>query len=64
MKGMRSKRPTRAQKIIIKRWHLNPENWLVKKETPYEMTIVHKHTEAIRIIPEGNKGKKEFQEAI
>jgi hypothetical protein len=61
---MRSKRPTRAQKIIIKRWHLNPENWRVVKALPNELILEHKHTGTLKMVPEGNQGKQEEQEAI
>jgi hypothetical protein len=61
---MRSKRPTRAQKIIIKRWHLNPENWRVVNALPNELILEHKHTSTLKAIPEGSNGKQEELEAI
>ena len=36
------KRPTKRQKIYIKDKGLNPDNWLICKDTPEEMTIQHK----------------------
>lgn len=37
------KKPTRSQRIFIKSKRLNPENWMVVKDTPEEMVLVHKH---------------------
>lgn len=36
-------RPTKKQSIFIKENGLNPENWLVAKDTPTEMVLVHRH---------------------
>ena len=36
------KKPTVAQRILLKEWRLNWENWLVTKDTPDEMWIVHR----------------------
>lgn len=36
------KKPTVAQRKLISSWHLNWENWLVVKNTPEEMVIVHR----------------------
>ena len=49
----RGKKPTRRQKLLMEKWHLNPNNWWVISCTPEEMKIVHKHTAGVRIIPEG-----------
>ena len=45
------KKPTVAQKKIIAQWHLNPKDWLVSKNTIYEMVVVHRHTGAARKLP-------------
>ena len=37
------KKPTREQKMLMKQWRLNPENWLVERDTPEKMVIVHRH---------------------
>ena len=47
---MRGKNPTRKQKILIKSWHLNLENWLVCKDTPEEMVIKHRYSDECRTI--------------
>lgn len=44
------KKPTKAQKIILKEHHLNPDNWLIVKNTPTEMLVVHRYTNATRSI--------------
>ncbi|MNC79487.1 hypothetical protein D3C75_1319770 [compost metagenome] len=38
----KTKRPTRRQKTILKSLRLNPINWLVERDTPKEMIIVHR----------------------
>lgn len=44
------KRPTVAQKKEIKSMRLNPENWLVVKNTPRELVIVHRLSGKQRVI--------------
>lgn len=44
------KKPTKAQKIILKERHLNPDNWLIVKNTPEEMLVVHRYTSVTRSI--------------
>lgn len=45
-------RPTKKQSIFIKKYGLNPENWLVVKDTPDRMELVHRHSDKTkRIIP-------------
>lgn len=44
------KNPTVKQKKLMTAWHLNYENWLVVKDTPAEMVIVHRDTGALRTI--------------
>lgn len=44
------KRPTRKQKILIKQRGLNPENWLVMKNLPKEMHIVHRVTGKTKVL--------------
>lgn len=36
-------KPTRSQRLFLKSRRLNSENWLVVKDTPTEMVLVHKH---------------------
>lgn len=45
------KNPTREQKKLLKQWRLNVENWLVCKDTPEAMVIVHRFSGSSRTIP-------------
>lgn len=45
------KSPTKAQKILLRSYRLDPANWLVVKNTDKEMTITNRHTGTIRKIP-------------
>ncbi len=50
------KKPTRSQRIIIQSKRLDPANWLVVKDEPHQMTLVHRHFDnKTRIIPKGDK---------
>ena len=44
------KKPTVRQKKLMSEWHLNYENWLVVKDKPDEMIIVHRATGRTRTI--------------
>lgn len=44
------KRPTRRQKALIQAAGLNPDNWLVVKDTKPTMTIVHRVSDKTRVI--------------
>lgn len=45
------KSPTRAQKIMLRGYRLDPANWLVVKDTSTETVIQHRHTGTVRTIP-------------
>lgn len=48
------KRPTVAQKKLLTQQKLNPDIWLVCKDTPEAMELVHRHFKAItRTITKG-----------
>lgn len=48
------KNPTRSQKLLIKSKRLNPENWLVTKDMPDRLELVHRYSDkTTRIIPKG-----------
>lgn len=50
------RKPTVAQRKFIKSKGLVAENWLVVKDTPQEMHLVHKHSDTTtRIIYKGEK---------
>lgn len=40
--------PTRKQKILLTKLKLNIENWLVVKDMPDKLVIVHKHSNKTR----------------
>ena len=37
------KNPTREQRKFIQSKRLNPENWMIERDTPEKMVLVHKH---------------------
>ena len=41
---------TKKQKIFIKEKGLNPDNWLVCKNTSSELVLEHRHTGKYRVI--------------
>lgn len=48
------KRPTVAQRKLMQKWKLNSEDWLVVKDEPSKMTLVHRHFDKkTKIIPKG-----------
>ena len=48
------KKPTREQRKLLMKWKLNTEDWLVVKDEPSKMTLVHKHFDKVtKIIPKG-----------
>lgn len=52
------KNPTKAQKQFLREHRFNPDNWLIVKNTPEEMLLVHRYTSSTRRI---NK-RKEYAE--
>ena len=46
--------PTVAQRKLMQKWKLNPADWLVVKDEPSKMTLVHRHFDSkTKIIPKG-----------
>ena len=43
MKKLR--KPTREQRKLIQAWGLNPADWLVERDTPDEMALVHRFSD-------------------
>ena len=39
------KNPTREQKKLLQKWKLDPAVWLVVKDKPDEMVIVHRYSD-------------------
>lgn len=44
------KSPTRKQKEMLKQKGLNPLNWLIVKNPPGELHIIHRHTGNPRVL--------------
>lgn len=54
MKQLR--KPTREQRKLIQSKRLNPDNWMIERDTPEKMVLVHKHFDnKKRIITKGAK---------
>ena len=48
------KKATYEQRKLIQRCGLDPHEWLVSKDTPEKMVLVHRYLDAVvRIIPKG-----------
>ena len=48
------KKPTREQRKLLQKWKLDTYSWLVVKDTPTEMVLVHRHFDKTKkIIPNG-----------
>lgn len=39
------KKPTREQKKLIQKWGFDPAVWLVTKDTPEKMELVHRYSD-------------------
>lgn len=49
------KKPTVQQRKLMQKWKLNAENWMVERDTPTEMVLVHKHFDSQkRVVPKEN----------
>ena len=47
-------KPTRSQRKLMEKWKVNTQDWLVAKDEPSKMTLVHRHFEKqTKIIPKG-----------
>lgn len=44
------KNPTKKQKIMLKESGLNPENWLVVKNTTGQLQLIHRTTGRQRVL--------------
>ena len=47
---MRGKRPTLAQKKLLKAKGLNPDNWLVVSDDQYRLIVMHRHSQKSKTI--------------
>lgn len=39
------KKPTVAQRKLMQKWKLNPADWLVERDTPEKMELVHRYSD-------------------
>ena len=44
------KRPTRSHKILMSKYRLNCDNWLVIGEDNNAVTLIHRHTNTKKVI--------------
>ena len=51
MKQLR--KPTREQRKFIQSKRLTPDNWLIERNTPEELVLVHKYSNKTRTIKKG-----------
>ena len=48
------KKPTVAQRKLLEKWKLKSDDWLVVKDEPSKITLVHRHFDNVqKIIPKG-----------
>lgn len=48
------KKPTRVQKILLQKKRMKPEDWLIERDTPERLVLVHRHfNNTRRIIHKG-----------
>ena len=48
------KKPTRQQRKLMQKWNVNPQDWLVERETLSELVLIHRHFDnKTKIIPKG-----------
>ncbi|AIW83101.1 DUF6906 family protein [Bacillus mycoides] len=45
------KKPTKKEKIHIESYNLNPDRWLIYKKVSNELHLIHRYTNATRVIP-------------
>ena len=47
-------KPTRQQRKLMQQWNVNPQDWLVERETLSELVLIHRHFDnKTKIIPKG-----------
>lgn len=50
------KNPTREQRKLMQKWKLDSSMWLVVKDTPEKMELVHRHFDRTKkIIPKSGR---------
>lgn len=59
MKAMKhGKRPTVAQRKLMEKWKLDSSMWLVVKDTPEQMHLVHRYFDGTRKIIRKEVGER------
>ena len=53
------RKPTRAQKMLLIKCNLSPDNWLILSDTPERLVIRHRISEKIRAL-DRTAGKEKF----
>lgn len=50
------KKPTRSQKMLLQKRKLNPADWMIERDTPEQLVIIHRRFDSKKkIIPKGDK---------
>ena len=53
------KKPTREQRKLMEKWKVNTQDWLVVKDEPSKMTLVHRYfDDKTKVIPKGVRGNE------
>lgn len=47
---MHGKNPTREQRRVLESVHLSSNDWLVQKDTPELMQLVHRYSDKVRVL--------------
>ena len=47
------KKPTREQRKLMMKWKVDTYDWLVERETPTELVLIHRNFDKKKIIPKG-----------
>ncbi|WP_176519069.1 DUF6906 family protein [Bacillus thuringiensis] len=45
------KNPTKKEKVHIKSYNLNPDNWLIFKKVSNQLYLLHRYTNVTKVIP-------------
>ena len=49
------KKPTVKKRMLLKKWRLNWENWLVIYDGPTEMVVRHRLSDKEKVLPRRNR---------
>lgn len=52
---MKGKNPTREQRKILFKNGLDSCNWLVQKDTPDKMQLIHRDTKEVKVVFKGKE---------